>query len=364
MGKSSSLSKFHLDAEVGQFRGPMRNQSGFDHEILPPVTADATPTETVSPLDWPLSNSGAGHDRVAEAVPPKRSEQGINRPSLHVVGLVVLLLASFTLRAWNLNWDHGQHQHPDERFWSDVANRLDEQLDPVIYPDGYFFADPARSQKNPYNVNPTWVYGTSPLILTKTLASSMIGPEGQGNFIVDGLDAVGVDLKTDEGQLRFNDRYDVNIFGRLVSALIDTMTVALVYALGRELGGKRIGKHVGLLGAALATFSVMNIQYAHYFGAEPWVTFLSTAAVLGSVRIAKGSTRLSTRLITGLVLGLAVATKLSGVAVFAAPMIATAVAAFAPGGGARARNWRLFERASAFVAMGLIASATWNTSAT
>lgn len=292
-------------------------------------------------------------DAATQTAP--RSGPRFGRSSLHVVGLVALLLVSFTLRAWNLNWDHGQHQHPDERFWSDVANRLDEQLDPVAYPDGYFFADPARSRVNPYNVNPTWVYGTSPLILTKTLANSMLGPEGQGNFIVDGLDAVGVDLKTDEGWLRFNDRYDVNIFGRLISALIDTMTVALVYALGRELGGR----NVGLLGAALATFSVMNIQYAHFFGAEPWVTFLSTAAVLGSVRLAKGSTRLSTRLLTGLVLGLAVATKLSGVAVFAAPAIATAVAAFAPGGDYRARGWRTFERASAFVAMAIIALVTF-----
>jgi len=325
------------------------------------VTADTQPTAhlpTPEPALAERSTAAAATDDV-DPGDGGETRRGINRSGLHIVGLLLILLVSFTLRAWNLNWDHGQHQHPDERFWSDVANRLDEQLDPAIYPDGYFFADPAQSHLNPYNVNPTWVYGTSPLILTKVLASSMLGSEGQGNLLVDGLDAVGIDLKTDEGWLRFNDRYDINIFGRLISALIDTMTVALVYALGRELGGKRAGRAVGLLGAGLAAFSVMNIQYAHYFGAEPWVTFLSTAAVLGSVRLAKGSTRLSTRLITGLVLGLAVATKLSGVAVFAAPAIATAVAALAPGGSIRSRNWRMFERASAFVAMAIIALLTF-----
>ena len=41
-----------------------------------------------------------------------------------VLFLVVLLLAAF-LRLYGLNWDQGQHLHPDERFLTQVTERLE-----------------------------------------------------------------------------------------------------------------------------------------------------------------------------------------------------------------------------------------------
>ena len=46
------------------------------------------------------------------------------RQSLRRLGLVALLLLAFILRVWNLDWDEGTHQHPDERYWSMVTSCL------------------------------------------------------------------------------------------------------------------------------------------------------------------------------------------------------------------------------------------------
>ena len=37
---------------------------------------------------------------------------------------VEILLVAFVLRIWNLNWDQGTHQHPDERYWSIITSEI------------------------------------------------------------------------------------------------------------------------------------------------------------------------------------------------------------------------------------------------
>ena len=46
------------------------------------------------------------------------------RQSLRRLGLIVLLILAFILRVWNLDWDEGTHQHPDERYWSMVTSDI------------------------------------------------------------------------------------------------------------------------------------------------------------------------------------------------------------------------------------------------
>ena len=78
------------------------------------------------------------------------------------IALGMLLLVAFVLRVWNLDWDEGTHQHPDERYWSIVTNDIS-----AAGPLEYF--DSATSPLNPYNSGTpeaprdTWVYGTFPL---------------------------------------------------------------------------------------------------------------------------------------------------------------------------------------------------------
>jgi YYY domain-containing protein len=231
-----------------------------------------------------------------------------------VLGLICLV--AFTLRIWNLHWDGGTHQHPDERFWSITTSAISGPSSP-----GEYF-DSASSPLNPYNVQDTFVYGTAPLFTTKAVANYLQDGPG-GSAVVGLIDTFGIDLRADDGTNRFNDGYEVNVIGRLLSALIDTATVLLVYLLARDLFDRR----AGLVAAALYAGAVLPIQYAHFFGAEPWATFLTTAVVLGSVRVALGRGTWRTWVWTGAALGIGIASKLNVVTAVAAPLVATAIVA-------------------------------------
>ena len=54
------------------------------------------------------------------AVPFLRAHPTATRRS----ALGLLLLVAFILRVWNMDWDEGTHQHPDERYWSIVTSDI------------------------------------------------------------------------------------------------------------------------------------------------------------------------------------------------------------------------------------------------
>jgi YYY domain-containing protein len=234
--------------------------------------------------------------------------------------LGLILLVAFVLRVWNLDWDQGTHQHPDERYWSIVTSDIE-----AVGPTDYF--DSANSSLNPYNSgtedNPrnTWVYGTFPLFTTKAAASFLADGPFPAGAIVTTANAVGIDLR-DEGVDAFDANYNANLIGRVLSALMDTATVLMAYLLARDLFDRR----AGFVAAILLTFTPLHIQYAHFYGAEPWVTFFVTAALLLSVKIARGN--LTPRVVvgTGALLGLAMASKLIAIAALIVPAVAVLVA--------------------------------------
>ncbi len=246
------------------------------------------------------------------------------------MALVLLLLVAFVLRVWNLNWDEGTHQHPDERYWSIITSEISA---PGI--GGYFDSD--GSTLNPYNLEnrDTWVYGTLPLFATKAAASFLADGPFPAGAIVTTADAVGIDLRTD-GVDNFDSGYNANLVGRLLSALIDTATVLMVYLLGRDLFDRR----VGFVAATLLTFTVLHIQYAHFYGAEPWVAFFVTAGVWLSVRLAQGDLRARVSGGVGVVLGLGMASKLTGVAALAVPAVAILIAVAPTIAALAARAWQ------------------------
>lgn len=264
-----------------------------------------------------------------------------------------ILLVAFMLRAWNLDWDQGTHQHPDERYWSIVT-------DDIAWPGftGYF--DSIGSELNPYTDRSTWVYGTAPLFATKATASFLADGPFPAGAIVTTADTLGIELRTDGTNAAgeparvdaFDAGYNANLVGRLLSALIDTATVALVYLLGRRLWDRR----VGLVGAALATFCVLSIQYSHFHGAEAWVTFFVTAAVLVSLRLADGQLAPRVAAGVGALLGLAAASKLIAAAALVVPATALAVAT---GPAAwRVLHQRWAEAAAALAAIVVLGAAT------
>ena len=232
------------------------------------------------------------------------------------LGLLALCIVGFGLRTWNIDWDRGTHQHPDERYWSFVTADIEAPASVGQYLDG------AVSPLNPYNSRDTWVYGTLPLFTTKATATWLVNDGPVASTITGGLDLVGVDLVDDDGVLRFDNEFESQLVGRLISALFDTATIGVVFLLGRRLGGSI----VGLVGAGLQAFAVLHIQYSHFYGAETIAAFFATVAVLFAVRLARDGP--SDRLVVGagLVVGAAVAAKLSTAAVAVAPVVAIGVA--------------------------------------
>ena len=193
--------------------------------------------------------------------------------TLHVVALVAVLAVGAALRFVGLDWDQGQHQHPDERFLSIVLL----QIQPA--PDLWTYFDPRRSPLNPFNHGISFfVYGTFPLFLLESLARAL-------------------------GRTDYDEAY---LVGRALSALFDLGTVLLVYLLGRQL----LGRWPGLIAAALMALAVHSVQIAHFFAVDTFATFFATLTLWLLVRYARSRDARSLGL-AGIAAGLAMASKLS-----------------------------------------------------
>ena len=187
--------------------------------------------------------------------------------------LALIVVLGAVLRFTGLNWDEGQHLHPDERFLTMVENSLQWPTSLGQY------WDTAQNPLNPYNYqHGSYVYGLSPVVLAKFL-----------------------------GQVTGRTGYDgVYLAGRAMSAVMDLLCIVLVFAIGRRLYGPR----VGLLGALFLALSVLSIQQSHYFTVDTTTTFFVTLALYAAVRVAQGEGRGSI-LLLGLAFGLAVSAKIS-----------------------------------------------------
>ncbi len=232
----------------------------------------------------PAPSQAPSADRASEVGPEAvraRSWTGriatrlTGRGLLHALTLAIVLGVALGLRLIGLDWDAGQHLHPDERFLSIVLT----QLRPAASLVEYF--DPAASPLNPFNHGISFfVYGTFPL------------------FLVEGL-----------ARLAGAESYDqAYLIGRALSAVFDTGTVLVVYLLGRRL----LGPGAALLAAALLALAVHSIQLAHFFAVDTFATFFTTAALLLLVRYAQGRDPRDLGLL-GIATGLAMASKLSAI---------------------------------------------------
>jgi 4-amino-4-deoxy-L-arabinose transferase-like glycosyltransferase len=98
------------------------------------------------------------------------------------------------------------------------------------------------------------------------------------------------------------------LVGRVFSALFDTATILLTFAMGRLLYDSK----VGVLAAALVALTVMHIQLAHFATFDTSLTCFAVATLLFAVRLTRDGGRRET-IAAGLCLGLAVGAKFSGV---------------------------------------------------
>ena len=198
-----------------------------------------------------------------------------------LVGLAIVLLVALALRIYGVNWDAGYSwtPHPDERA---ILSKVAEISPPPLSDVSLIF----DAEASPWN--PRWfAYGSFPLYMLKGVELL--------SALVPGLDL-----------------HDMRVPGRVLSALADVATVALVYLLGASIWSRRSG----LMAAALVALAVLHIQLSHFFAVDTFLALFSTATVFFLVRVASRGRTMDSAL-AGLFLGLALATKIS-----VAPMLA------------------------------------------
>ena len=199
-------------------------------------------------------------------------------PWIYDVLLLYILVIGGLFRYIGITWGDWQYLHPDERFLVWVGSDIQPISTPpealgtppntvnnpwrasasYTYPDctswgGYF--DASCSPLNPNNRgHPFYVYGTLPMFVTRYMVQWIYGHSG------------------------FN---EMTVVGRSLSALVDLLSVVLVYAIGARL----FKKSVGLLAAAFAAFTVLNIQQSHFFTMDTFFSFFTLLAVYFAVRV-------------------------------------------------------------------------------
>jgi len=213
----------------------------------------------------------------------------LSRESVAVAGLFLILLLAAAFRFTGLNWDDNHHLHPDERFLTDVATRLETTGDPLLY------LRTSESPLNPYNHGfPTFVYGNFPMTVTRYAAE-------WATDLCTILDSDDICPYT------FTAYNGVHLVGRFLSGLLDLVSILFIFLIGRRLYGWR----AGVLGALLLALAVMPIQQSHFFTMDNWAAGLSTVTVYMAVRAAEAGEKKRWWVLFGLFLGLAVASRIN-----------------------------------------------------
>ena len=105
--------------------------------------------------------------------------------------------------------------------------------------------------------------------------------------------------------------------GRIVTALLGTATIAVIYALGRRLYGRK----AGLLASLLYAVTPIAVQHAHFLTVDVPATFFVALALLGAARLLTRQTW-TDYVLAGVWVGLAAATKYNTALVLIAPLLA------------------------------------------
>ncbi|MFT5193042.1 MAG: YYY domain-containing protein [Cellvibrionaceae bacterium] len=195
-----------------------------------------------------------------------------------------------------LNWDDFTHLHPDERFLTIVTSKLESESSFLAY------IRTSSSTLNPYNKGEGfYVYGNFPMTATfyvsqwaDALQPRFCGeapPSGSSVFCTSNL--VGYD--------------GVHLVGRLLSGLVDLLSVLFTFMIGRRL----YGKWSGLIAAFFMATAVMAIQQSHFYTMDNWATLFTTISLYFAVRASENSLKIGWWVAMGLFLGLNVASRIN-----------------------------------------------------
>jgi len=199
--------------------------------------------------------------------------------TLSVLALLFICLLALGLRLYGADWDQGYFFHPDERQVFYVTEEL-QLPSPLTW---QALLDPESSWNPDF-----FAYGSLPMYLLRIVADLL-----------------------KHASPAYDVRYAYYLVARGLSALFDTVTVMLVYALAKRL----YGRGVALLGALFTALAVLHIQLSHFYTVDTLLTFFALAVLMAAVRLAQEGGVWSA-LPIGVALGAAIATKVS-----AAPLL-------------------------------------------
>jgi hypothetical protein len=195
---------------------------------------------------------------------------------LRLCGLSVLLLLAAALRFAYPAWDDLLAAHPDERNIVLVTTGL-HGLNP------YDSGDPGRPQY--------FAYGHLPVYLLAAVTALV---PGDPDPFIRAL-----------------------LAGRALSALADTLTVALVYLLARRFAGY----WPAWFAAAACALAPLHVQLAHFYAVDTLLAALTTATVLVALWYAQGGPR-AAGWGAAVLAGLAIGTKVTAVVVLLPVVVA------------------------------------------
>lgn len=200
----------------------------------------------------------------------------ITTPQKHFVLLTLILIMAFFFRIIGLNWDQGQHLHPDERFLTMVLTdiKLPSSLKNYL--------DPNVSSLNPYNNDYSFfVYGSFPINIIKILGEIF----------------------------NFNSYDQIYLIGRMVTVLLDTLIIILIYLICKNIFNTK----VGLIASYFYSIFVLPIQLAHFYTVDPFLNFFIALSFYILVLLKKPSKTLIKVLVLSLFYGIALASKISAI---------------------------------------------------
>lgn len=266
--RSDDVEQFEADAPVlNDATLPPSTTALAEPESEPQTDAAGEPSEPAVLVTPAVDAAG---DRPAKGE-PRAARWARWLPTF--AALLAILAAGAYLRYTGVDWDQGQHLHPDERFLTMVASSLQRPGDLLGY------LDSTTSTLNPRNTgHEFFVYGTWPITMVYLVAERL-------------------------GETSYDQVY---LVGRRLGALLDLIAVLLLFVLGTRLADRR----VGLLAAALGAFAAFGIQLSHFYTVETATNVFVLLFLVGMVE-AVVHRRPAFYAVAGIGLGLALASKIA-----------------------------------------------------
>ncbi len=238
---------------------------------------------------------------------------------LWVFILVLIAGSALGLRMNGLDWDGGNLYHPDERS---IYLRADCMYRVLAESPGW---DSCQSHDFPQDTPGIPGIGT---FLDRD--ASPLNPHWfpLGTIIIYLLVGLRFLMEPFMDQVRLQDLAST---GRALTAFVDTVSVLLLFFLGRRL----FGQGAGLLAAALGAFTVFNIQVTHFYRPESFVVLLALVAFWWMLNVLERG-RLRDHVVLGIVIGMTFAFRGSSLPILA-PVALTYAALLWP-------RWRAGDR--------------------